>query len=198
MPVTRAIKFIGGVVVSQVSPGKALVDAVGTTGAWDVLGNAGGGLKLGTTTNSQWTFVQNNQERGGFNTLGQFFLKSHTGTDGTEFKMGTSIITTSDALPTTIYELTVPDLATGRLTARIQGRKSDGTGRAAFERSFLFYREGANVSLTAKLQTDFTDKTDASYDVNIITTGGLLTIKVVGKNLETINWSGTFEYQMVS
>ena len=198
VPVTRILKFSGGLVVTQVAPGKADVNGGGGPGGfWNVIGNAGGGLVLGTTTNDTYNFIQDNQSRGGFNTLGQFFLKTHSTFPGSELQIATAAVQTIDGNPQFIYILSVPDQSVGQFKARIQGRKSDGTGRAAFERSFLFYREGANATLTPKFQSDFTDKSDDDYNVTVVASGTDVVVRVTGKTGETLNWSGTFEYQLI-
>jgi hypothetical protein len=195
VPFTRAFKFTGGLVVTQVSPGEAQVEGLGIASAWAVVGNAGAGLVLGTTTNDEFNFIQNNQSRAGFRQDGDFFLKTHVGVGAVE--QSTNAVTTIDALPVAIFILNVPLVRVGRLVARIQGRKDDGSGRAAFERSFLFYQEGLGVVVSPKVQTDFTDKSDVAYDVRVVTSGNDVIIQVVGKILETIKWSGHFQWQTI-
>lgn len=195
VPATRTFKFTGGLVVTQVGPGEAEVNGVGVASAWSVLGNAGGGLILGTTTNDQFDFVQNGISRAGFRTDGSFFLNTHTSFPFGSVEQSTNAVQTVDASPVPIFILNVPDLTVGRLVCRIQGRKSDGTGRASFERSFMYYREGGGVAVSPKVQSDFTDKSDAAYDVRVLTSGNDIVVQVVGKALETLNWTGHFQFQ---
>lgn len=195
VPVTRTFKFTGGLVVTQVGPGEAEVNGIGVASAWSVLGNAGGGLILGTTTNDQYDFIQNGISRAGFRADGNFFLKTHSNVAYGSVEQSTNAVQTIDASPVPIFILNVADLTVGRLVCRIQGRKDDGLGRAAFERSFMYYREGGGVVVSPNVQTDFTDKSDVAYDVRVLTSGNDIVIQVVGKAAQTINWTGHFQFQ---
>lgn len=75
VPVARSLKFIGAIVVTSVVAGEAVIDGPGGGGGiWDVLGNAGGGLKLGTTTADSFSFIANNIEAGGFTAGGNLYV----------------------------------------------------------------------------------------------------------------------------
>lgn len=193
VPATRVFKFTGGLVVTQVAPGTAEVNGVGVGNAWDVLGNAGAGLVLGTTTDDQFDFIQNGISRAGFRVGGDYFLQTHVGSGSLE--ENTNGVQTTDATPVTIFSKTIADQKVGRLVCRIQGRKNDGSGRAAFERSFMFYREGAGVQIGPKVHADFTDKTDNDYNILVSPAGNDLIVQVVGKALETLDWVGFFSLQ---
>lgn len=195
VPAARSLQFTGGLVVTQVGPGAANVNGVGSADAWDVHGNAGSGLVLGTTTNDEYNFIQNNQSRGGFRVDGNFFLKTHSGFGAVE--QLTNSVQTTDGTPVSIFNLTIPDQKAGRIVVEVQGRKNDGSGRAAFERSFLFYREGGGAVISSKVHYDFTDKSDGAYDIQIMASGNDIVIQVVGKALETLKWSGFLKYQLI-
>ncbi len=77
VPVARILKFTGAIVVTQVGTGLAEIDGTGVGGgAWDVVGNAGAGLKLGTSTASAWDMIVNNVVVGGFDATGKFLVGS--------------------------------------------------------------------------------------------------------------------------
>lgn len=197
---TRSMQFVGGIVVTSVGNGQAKISAGGGGGgggAWDVLGNAGANFQLGTTTNNSWKIIQNNLERAGINVQGNFYLKNHQNYTDSNKVFSTGAITTTDAVPTLIKSFLIPDLKAGKLTFTVHGRKNDGTERAVIERSFLFFREGGNVQISSKVQADFTDKTQDAYSYQIVGTATTIEIYVIGKNLETLYWSGNFEYQMI-
>lgn len=164
---------------------------------WSTSGNSGSGLILGTSSNDDWSFISNALVRGGFKASGEMFLKTHALFSGSEKVNLTSAVQTIGATPTSIFILNVPSSFSGRLTCSVQGRKDDGTQRSAFERSALFYREGASASLSSKVHTQFTDKSQAIYDLTMVASGSTIIAKVTGKAGETINWSGSFEYQMI-
>lgn len=204
-PVTRSIKFSGGIITTQVGPGQVEVFAdVGTLGAWGVVGNAsdnsGGdsGFVLGTTTLNSWRFISNNQTAGGFSNSGEFFLKNHSGFAGSEKYHSTNGVQTLNNTPVTIFTLPVQNDFVGRIKCSIQGRRTDGLEMAAFERSVLFNNLSGILTLSTKVHSSFTDKTQDDYNVLFSASGTNLVVQVVGKALETINWSGSFEWQMVS
>lgn len=73
----RSIRFFGGLVVTDIGGGQADVDGTGAAGSpWDVLGNAGGGLKLGTNTASAWDMIVNALTRAGFEADGRYFVSA--------------------------------------------------------------------------------------------------------------------------
>lgn len=69
----RSLQFIGGIVVTDGGDGQAVIDGTtGTGNPWDVLGNAGGGLKLGTNDASGWDMIVGGASVAGFNAAGVF------------------------------------------------------------------------------------------------------------------------------
>lgn len=197
---TRSLQFVGGIVVTSVGSGQAVVSSGGGGGgggAWDVLGNAGSNFQLGTTTNDSWKIIQNAFERAGFNAEGNFYLKHDPNYTGSEKVFSTGVVTTTDAVPTLIKTVMVPNQRAGKMTFTLHARKDDGTERAVIERSFLFYREGGSVQISSKVQSDFTDKTQDQYSFQITGFSDNFKIYVIGKNLETVYWSANFEYQMI-
>jgi hypothetical protein len=197
VPFTRSMQFTGGAVVTQVSPGNAVINVTGSGSAWDVLGNAGAGLVHGTTTNDVWKFIQNNLERGGFGTNGGLYLKTHPGYADSENYSLTGAVATTDAVPTTIFTLPIPDLRVGFLTVSVQGRKDAGSERASFERKVMFHREGGGAAISTKVHSTFTDKTYVSYDIQIIPVLNNIEIQVTGEAGHNIAWTGSLNYQMV-
>lgn len=81
VPVARSIQFNGSIVVTTVSTGAAVVNGTGFVGvgAWDVAGNGGGGLRLGTTTADAWSMISNNVVVAGFDGAGILFVSSPSG-----------------------------------------------------------------------------------------------------------------------
>lgn len=81
IPVARILQFIGSNVVTQASAGLAVIDGTnaGGTDPWDIAGNGGGGLKLGTTTTDEWDFIFDNLVAAGFDATGNFFISNPSG-----------------------------------------------------------------------------------------------------------------------
>lgn len=73
----RSIRFFGGIVVTDIGNGQADVDGTGAAGnPWDVLGNAGGGLLLGTNTANAWSMIVDALQRAGFESDGRYFISA--------------------------------------------------------------------------------------------------------------------------
>ncbi len=69
----RSLQFIGGIVVTDGGDGKAVIDGTtGTGNPWDVLGNAGPGLLLGTNDANAWDMIVDGNPVAGFDAAGVF------------------------------------------------------------------------------------------------------------------------------
>jgi len=192
---TQSYKFTGGAVVTTDAFHNVTVDVSGASAnAWDIFGNAGGGLVLGTTTADDWFLIAGGITRGGFESTGEFFLKTHTAYANSEDFKKTNGVSTTDATPTTIFAIAVTDQTSNYATVKIQMRQDTGANRAAFERKFLYYREGAGAVLSSKVHYTFTDKTDV-YDVTISPSGNNIIVQVVGIAGQNLYWTGNIEYQ---
>lgn len=193
---TQSYKFTGGAVVTTDLNHNVTVDVSGAAAnAWDVFGNAGGGLVHGTTTADDWFFISGGVERGGFKAGGEFFIKTHINYTNSENNYKTNGILTTDNTPTTLFSIPVTDQMNNFATVKIQMRQDTGANRAAFERKFMYYREGAGAQLSSKVHTIFTDKTNGGYDVNILPSGNNILVQVVGLIGQNLYWTGNIEYQ---
>lgn len=195
---TRGYKFTGGIVITTDIYGVVTVDGSGASAnAWDIFGNAGAGLVLGTNTPDDWTFIAGGLARGGFLFTGEFYLKTHVGYTDSEFLMLTAGVDTTDATLTPLFVIPVTDLTNNLITVRIVARRDTGADRAAFERKAMFYREGAGAVLSTKVHTIFTDKSQGGYDVSLSVSGNNLLVQVKGLIGHNISWVGVAEYQGV-
>ncbi len=197
-PLTRSYKFTGGAVVTTDGLHNVTVDVSGASAnAWDVFGNAGPGLVLGTTTADSWNFIASGISRGGFEATGEFFLKTHTGYAGSENFKRTMAVATTDAVPTNILVLPVPDLTNNFITVKVQARRDTGADRAAFERRIMYWREGGLVILSPKVHTTFTDKSNVGYNLSFAVSGSNLLVQVTGAVGHNLFWTGNVDYQGV-
>ena len=193
---TRSYKFTGGATVTTDAFHNVTVDVSGAlAGAWLLTGNTGPGFILGTNSADDWTFVSGGLSRGGFKATGEFYIKTHTGYSGSEDFKKTNGVSTTDATPTTIFTLAVTDQTSNYATVKIQMRQDTGANRAAFERKFMYYREGGGATLSSKVHFTFTDKTFGGYNVTISPSGNNILVQVVGAIGHNLYWTGTVEYQ---
>jgi len=193
---TRSYKFTGGAVVTTDAFHNVTVDVSGASAnSWLLTGNTGAGFVLGTNSADDWTFISGGLSRGGFKASGEFYIKTHTAYTSSEDFKKTNGVSTTDATPTTIFTLAVIDQTSNYATVKIQMRQDTGVNRAAFERKFLYYREGGGAVVGPKVHYIFTDKTLGGYNVTISPSGNNILVQVVGLAGQNLYWTGTIEYQ---
>lgn len=173
------------------------IEASGGAGSdWLLTGNFGPNLILGTLTADSWTFITDALPRGGFEADGKFFLKTHQFFPNSEFYQETNGVVTTDATPTVIFTVTLPDLHVGFLDVNIIARQDSGANRAVFKRQVMYWRQGAGAVVSTKVHTMFTDKTNNDYDVQIVPSGNDVLVEVIGDVFETVVWTGTINHQL--
>lgn len=83
----------------------------------------------------------------------------------------------------------------------ILGRKSDGSDRANYKLTGLFYRNtGGDVTLEGLVTSICTTESDATWDCNLAANTGTqaIDVQVVGAAGATINWNGVIKYHKVT
>jgi hypothetical protein len=96
---------------------------------------------------------------------------------------------TDDTSQDTVFAFPLPDNSACFLKVSAVGIKSDGTERAAYERSALIYRDGGGATIEGGTQTSlFSQETDASYDASISVSGNLMVFLIRGNTGDTVNW----------
>lgn len=196
---TRGYKFTGGAVVTVNAQNIVTVDVSGASAnAWDIFGNAGASLVLGTTTADDWEFVSGGLSRGGFQFGGDFFLKTNPGYSQSRFQVRTDGVATADATLTSLFVIPITNLTSNIVSVRVVNRRDTGSDRAAFERKIIVYREGAGAVLSPKVHTPLTDKTNSGYNILFNVSGNNLLIQVQGVVGHNLYWTGVVEYQGVS
>jgi hypothetical protein len=86
-----------------------------------------------------------------------------------------------------------------KIKYQVTCRQSDGTERASFTRSALFYKEGGNVAIQGiDWSSDFTMKSNTNFDVDF--TLGVNDVTFNVKNASSIDtyWSGHVEMEFIS
>jgi len=117
----RSLQFIGGIVVTDGGDGQAVIDGTtGTGNPWDVLGNAGPGLLLGTNDASAWDMIVNGAPVAGFDASGVFNV------GGIEVKVLTADPTTGAGSTAPIGSLGIwNDAGTGKLYQKTGATDTD-------------------------------------------------------------------------
>lgn len=127
-----------------------------------------------------------------------FHQKSHTGFTGSGIRQETFSLTTNSAISEVVYSIPIPQNSIIMVELSAVGRVSDGSGRAAFKRTGLFYRENSNVQAQRTWQTDFTDKSDPNFDVSYTMSVNELTIYVKSSVITTTYWTGSVKLEAVA
>lgn len=130
--------------------------------------------------------------------LNHFHQKSHTGFIGSGIRQETFSLITNSAVSEVAYSIPIPQNSIMKVKFSAVGRMSDGSARAAFERTGLFYRENSNVQAQRTWQTDFTDKSDPNFDVSYSMSVNELIIYVKSSAITTTYWTGSIKLEAVA
>src|SRR5581483_561008 len=129
--------------------------------SWDVDGNDGldGSTNfLGTRDLVPLKFRTNNTQVGQFDTNGRLaigthdpasplHIKSYPGFTGSGLQVDTFSLMSNSASSVPIYTVDIDQNTVVRIKFQVTARQADGTQRATFTRSGLFYRQGGNTQL---------------------------------------------------
>jgi len=111
---------------------------------------------------------------------------------------------TVDATVTTTWESsTVNDNEAYYVTAKVTAMETDGTNRAVYHISGLFYRDGGNVSqegTTVAINETESAGITATWDADFaLDTGNQeIEVQVTGGGSDTVNWKVEVEYELVT
>lgn len=146
-------------------------------------------------TNNQFRATMTAQGRFGLgpdiqNPLNHFHQKSHTGFTNSGLRKETFSLVTSDNSVNPLIAIPLNQNSVMKMQITIIARLADGTGRAVFTRTGLFYRENSNVQVQRIWQTDFTDKSDPAFDVSYALGVTTLTINVKSAENADTYWTG--------
>jgi hypothetical protein len=96
---------------------------------------------------------------------------------------------TLDDTVTNILALTMPDTSVATVKTRTIARETDGTNRAMYEDTGLFYREGGGATLQGSVANPITAvESDAAWATTLNTTGNSFRLRATGVAATTINW----------
>lgn len=103
---------------------------------------------------------------------------------------------TADATVTNIFFAFLRDNSAVRVSVKTVAVKSDGSARAMYSRSGLFYRTGGGAAtLEGALQTEHEVESDAAWDMTINTSGNFVRARVTGAAATSITWNSVVEVE---
>ena len=180
--------------------------------AWDIGGNSGTNPAtdfLGTKDNEPLKIRTNNTQVAQFDVNGRLaigthdpmapiHIKSYPGYSGSGFRVDTFSFLSSSVSYTDMYTAYLSNNQILKVKIQVIARQSDGTQRACFTRSALFYKENGNVLTQGSVQSDFTMKSDNDFNIVHSTGTNYVTFRV--KNAFAIDtyWTGHVELEYLS
>lgn len=122
--------------------------------------------------------------------LNHFHQKTHTGFTNSGFRRETFSLLTQDSTSLPLLAVPINQNSVVKVQVTVFARAADGSGRAVFTRTGLFYRENSNVQIQREWQTDFTDKSDVNYNVSYSLGVNQLQINVKSAVSTDTYWTG--------
>lgn len=187
-------------------------NSIGST-SWRLDGNNGLNEAinfLGTTDAKDLRFRTDNLFRGLIDKNGRFGLgpdilvpanhfhqKSHTGFAGSGLRQETYSLATNSMVNEVAFSIPIAQNSAVKIEFHATGRISDGSGRAAFKRIGLFYREASNVQIQRYWQTEFTEKSSTDFDVAYTMGVNEVTMYVKSASPLSTYWTGHVKIEAV-
>lgn len=182
------------------------------TNAWSVSGNSGTDLTnfLGTRDAKPLRIRTNNNQVAQFDVNGRLaigahdpasplHIKSYPGYSGSGYRVDTFALTSNSTSFVPSYSITMSNGQVMKVKYQVTCRQSDGSQRASFTRSAVFYKEGGNVMIQdTTWSSDFTSKSSPAFEVSY--TLGVTDITFNVKNSSTTDtyWSGHVEMELIA
>lgn len=129
--------------------------------------------------------------------LSHFHQKSHSGFTGSGLRTETWSVATNANTPQTAFSIPISQNTAVKIEFQAIGRAADGSGRAAFKRIGLFYREASNVQIQRFWQTEFTEKSDSGFDVSYVMGVNEVTMYVKSSTATSTYWTGHVKIEAV-
>lgn len=182
--------------------------------SWHLNGNVGTDPDvnfLGTQDNFGLTLKTNNTQRirvdetgkvligDGVEQTPKYFLhlKQHTGFAGSGNMKETSAIEVNNTNLNNIYSFRVPDMGVVTGTFRITGIQNNNSEQVSFIRSGTWFRNGGLAQKMGVIQSDFTNKSNPDFDMQIVEVLDTVIIKVKNANAINTKWLITIELDIM-
>ena len=127
--------------------------------------------------------------------VGSFYQQTHGTCCAAQVARYTESVTTTDATVTTIATISPPIWTSLWARATVTARRTDYTGRAAYQRFGAFYRDAGNTVQVQSTVDQGTAELDPAWDVTMVVSGTVVQVRVTGAAATTIVWTATIEYQ---
>jgi parallel beta-helix repeat protein len=101
--------------------------------------------------------------------------------------------TTTGNTATNVFYATLRDNSAARVTAKTTAVKSDGSERAAYDKTALVYRDGGSATVQGSVAAAVEIESDATWDQTINVTGNFVRCQVTGVAATTITWNTLME-----
>lgn len=169
-----------------------LINFIGTIDAAD----------LRVRTNNQLRMIVDKNGRIGMGPdltepLNHLHQKSHEGFEGSGLRTETYSLTTNSNTPEVAFSIPIAQNTAVKVEFHAVGRINDGSGRAAFTRIGLFYREMSNVQIQRFWQTAFTEKSDSNFNVSFTMGVNEVTMHVKSSVGAETYWTGHVKIEAV-
>lgn len=126
-----------------------------------------------------------------------FHQKSHVGFSGSGLRQETYSLATNSTVNEVAFTIPIAQNSAVKIEFHATGRISDGSGRAAFKRIGLFYREASNVQIQRYWQTEFTEKSSSGFDVAYSMNVNEVTMYVKSASPLSTYWTGHVKIEAV-
>jgi hypothetical protein len=181
--------------------------------AWDLLGNSLTNPVinfLGTTDAQSLMIRTNNNPIASFNTTGGLALGSHnalaplhikpySGYTDSGLRIDAFSLTTNALGSTSTYNVNMVNNQVVRVKFQVTARQDDGSQRASFTRSALFYKQGGNVRIQGtNWQSDFTAKSSNIFNVSYSLGVATIAFNVIPASAATTHWVGSIELEFLN
>lgn len=123
--------------------------------------------------------------------------KQHSGFAGSGNMKETAALEVSTTDVSTIYSFVVPNYSTVMGTFRVVGVEDENTEQATFIRTGTWFREGGTAQQMGVLQSDYTNKSDLSFDMSFSRTSDTIFIEVKNANAKQTRWIATVELDIM-
>lgn len=126
-----------------------------------------------------------------------FHQKSHTGYTGSGLRQETYSVKTTSTTPQVAKSIPMAQNTMLKVEFTAIGRLADGTGRAVFKRTGVFFREGSNIQILRFWQTDVTEKTSPDFNVTYTLGVNELVLNVKSASGQETYWTGSVKIEAV-
>jgi hypothetical protein len=106
----------------------------------------------------------------------------------------TPTVVTTNAAPTTLVSIPVPDDAVYLLTLDVVGIRTDVNDRGGYRRAVVVYRSGGPAIIEGIIETSLTRGSNLIWDVVIEVSGNNALVIVTGAIGSTIKWHGRYTF----